>query len=117
MLGQKSRRSSHAWSRRAFRAWTELYAARRWHDELVASAAALNDFRAIAKLQILRQANAHFGQAFAGATDRDRASRQTGVGVDEGVFDIAWRNAEWLFEIGKSGGIFTAARALRTVSK
>src|SRR5260370_41205292 len=89
--------ATSALSQRAFRAWAELYAARRWHDELVASAAALNDFRAIAKLQILRQAKPHFGQAFAGATDRDRASRQTRVVVDEGVFDIAWRNAEGLF--------------------
>jgi len=32
-----------------------LLAPRRWHDELVTSAAALSDPRAIAKLQILRQ--------------------------------------------------------------
>jgi hypothetical protein len=32
----------------------ELLAARRWHDELLPSAAALSDSRAIAKLQILR---------------------------------------------------------------
>jgi len=38
-----------------------LLAARRWHDELVASAAALRDPRAIAKLQILRQTQSHFG--------------------------------------------------------
>ena len=38
-----------------------LYTAGGWHDELVSSAAALNDFRAIAKLQILRQAQPDFG--------------------------------------------------------
>ena len=38
-----------------------LLAARRWHDELVASAAALGNLRAIAKLEILRQAQSHFG--------------------------------------------------------
>jgi len=73
---------------------------------MVSSAAALNDFRAIAKLQILRQAQPHFGQAFAGATDGDRASWQAGIGTDEGVFDIARRNAEWLFEVGIVGWDF-----------
>jgi hypothetical protein len=38
-----------------------LLAARRWQDELVASAAAFGDLRAIAKLQILRQTQPHFG--------------------------------------------------------
>jgi hypothetical protein len=38
-----------------------LLAARRWHDELVASAATLSDPGAIAKLQILRQTQSHFG--------------------------------------------------------
>jgi hypothetical protein len=38
-----------------------LLAARRWHDELVVSAGALGDLRAIAKLQILRQTQSHFG--------------------------------------------------------
>jgi hypothetical protein len=38
-----------------------LLAAHGWHDESVASATALGDLRAIAKLQILRQAQSHFG--------------------------------------------------------
>jgi hypothetical protein len=38
-----------------------LLAPRRWHDELVTSAAALSDPRAIAKLQILRQTQSYFG--------------------------------------------------------
>src|SRR6516225_2480037 len=83
-----------------------LCAAGRWHHELVSSAAVLNDLRAIAKLQILRQAQPHFGQASAGASDRDRASRQTGIGFDESVFDTARRNVEWLFEIGIIGWDF-----------
>ena len=84
---------------------------------MVASAAAPSDPRAIAKLQILRQTESHFGSALAGATDRNRVWRQTGLGVDECVFDIAPRNAEWLLEISIFRWVFTAARALRTVSK
>jgi hypothetical protein len=71
-----------------------LPATRRWHDELATSAAALSYFRAIAKLQILGQAQPHFGQASAGATDSDRASRQTRIGFDESIFDILRRNAD-----------------------
>src|SRR6516165_8310359 len=89
-----------------------LLAARRWHDELVASAAALSDPRAIAKLQILRQTQSHFGQALAGATDRNRAWRQTGICVDERVFDIARRNAEWLLEISIFGWDFHCSAGL-----
>jgi hypothetical protein len=60
ILAAKGHRFWRSVNCRRFKA-VALLAARRWHDELVTSAAALSDPRAIAKLQILRQAQSYFG--------------------------------------------------------
>ena len=52
-----------------------LAAAHRRHDELLSPAAALGNFRTIAKLEILGKTQAHFGQSFGIAVDRHRARR------------------------------------------
>ena len=95
-----------------------LPAAHRRHHHLVAAAGAAVDFLAGAELQILAHADPHFAEPPAVAGHRDRGTAQARIDLDEGVLDLGGRDRLRLATIRRnSAGIFTAARALRMVSK